>query len=172
MNKDYIMDGNRIADCKENVARMSVWELIRFRLPRDVDMAGVLRALLDLVEPVWFLMVRTLGLMVFPLLLVLLPFIADKEIRLARRFVARMEAEKTGSGSIEVHRTNFERFKGRRFKCWAYNVLVDSFPQHQLVGIPSFDYAQQDRQTGDMVFYRLKKDNTEVSDEVEKPEET
>lgn len=172
MNKDYIMHGNRIADCKQNIARMSVWELIRFRLPRDVDMAGILHALLDLVEPVWFLVVRITALAVLPLFLVLLPLIAAKEIRLARRFVARMEAEKTGNGSIEVHRTDFDRFKGRRFKCWAYNVLVDSLPLHQLVGIPHFDYAQQDRQTGDMVFYRLKKDNTEVSDEVEKPEET
>lgn len=166
MKKDFIMDGNRIADCKENIARMSIWELIRFRLPRDVDVAGILHALLDLVEPVWFLVVRIMALTVLPLFVVLLPLIAAKEIRFARRFVSIMEAGKTGNRSIEVCRTKFERFEGRRFKCWVYNVIIDSFGLHRLLGIPSFDYAQQDRQTGDMVYYRLMKDSTEVSNEV------
>lgn len=174
MKKDFIMDGNRIVDCKSNIAKMSVWELIRFRLPRDVDVAGILNALLELVEPVWFLVVRIASLTLLPLFIVLLPLIAAREIRLSRQFVAKMEAKKTEIGSIEVYRMEFKRLEGRRFKCWAYNVITDNLGLHRILGVPSFDYSERDRQTGDVVFFRLKKDsknNTEASDEVEKPEE-
>ncbi len=156
MKKDFIMVDDRIAACKSNTAQMTVWEYLRFRHSLRSSMGYVLAAGWEFVESFWKLL-STLVVFVIgiPLFLLLSPVIAAREIRLARWFVCDSMARKGKKLPSEVHRVPFRVIEGKKAKAWAYNVVVRNLGLHCVLGIPNFDYMRQDRQSGDMVFYKL-----------------
>ena len=159
MKKDYLMDGNRIMDCMSNTARMSLWELLKFRLPRLIrePAKDLCRAIKDMSEALWTIFCALLAFLVgLPLFLLLWPLIGAKEIRTARRAEARAEAKETGKTSVEVHRMKFGVFEHKKLKRWVFTMFVDNLGLPWMIGIPSFDYTLKDYDTGALVFYRVK----------------
>lgn len=153
------MDGNRIMDCMSNTARMSLWELLKFRLPRVMDepASDLCEALKDMGEALWRIFCALLAFLIgLPLFLLLWPLIGAKEIRIARRAEAKAEAKEAGKASVEVHRMKFSVFEHKKFKRWVFAMFVDNLGLPGVIGIPSFDYTSKDYDAGALVFYRVK----------------
>ena len=147
---------------------MSVWELLKFRLPRLIHepASDLHRALKDLCEALWAIFCILLTILIgLPLFLLLWPFIGAKEIRIARRAVARETAKETGRASEEVYRMEFSAFEHKKLKRWIFTMFVDNLGLPGVIGIPSFDYTSKDYGHGALVFYRLGKNNREKTTE-------
>jgi hypothetical protein len=153
-NEGFLLDEDgRIKNCSSNVAQMSVGQFMRLNLSvmaRDLY-GGILVACISIAKGAWFFFV---SLLVGPFFLLGWPLIAANTIRTARQEMARKKA--CEYGSFEIYRVKFALFRTNTIRRWTYNILIVYLGLHRLVGIPNYDFSQRDRESGDMVYYRVK----------------